>query len=122
MDKIKDRRYIGEDGVWMHFCRECNDYLPSTEFNKCSNCAFAKYPLCKTHHRLRNRNSYHKNKSVPEVKKTRENDMDYLRVSFPTQDDYDYLKVFLQNMGYDIKQNIHTQFLARVKDKYNIDL
>ena len=118
---IKDKRFLGSDGVMYHYCKECQDFKPVHEFNNCTKCAFGKYPLCKYHHRLKNKASYYKNKKG-DRKPRKPDDMSYLNISFPTQDDYDNVKWFLKKMGYDINKNIHRQFLDKMKDKYNIEL
>jgi hypothetical protein len=109
---IKDRRYLGEDGRMYHFCRDCNDYKPSTEFNKCSKCPFGLHILCKEHHREQNRKQYQNNK-LKEKKKLTKDDMSYLRISFPTENDYLLMKKFLEKLGYDTSKNIHNQFMER---------
>lgn len=119
--KIKDRRFLGADGLMYHFCKECQDYLPVTEFNNCTSCPFGKYPLCKHHHRERNKVSYHKNKNQ-ETKPRKKNDMAYLSITFPTDDDYKGSKQLLQALGYDTSKSIHQQFLARIRDKYNVEI
>ena len=118
---IKDRRYLGSDGVMYHYCKKCEDYLPVHEFNNCKKCPFGKYPVCKTHHREQNRISYHKNKNQ-EKKVRKKDEMSYLQVAFPTKDDYHYTKVFLERMGYDTQTDIHKQFLNKIMEKYSIDL
>jgi len=118
---IKDKRYLGSDGVMYHYCKECCDFKPVYEFNNCTKCAFGKYPLCKQHHRERNKVSYDRNKSG-ERKPRKKDDMSYLQISFPTSQDYQETKDVLTRMGYDISRNIHRQFLDKIRDKYNIEL
>jgi len=119
--RIKDRRFLGGDGIMYHYCKKCDDYLPVHEFNNCKKCAFGKYPVCKEHHREQNRLSYHKNKSK-ERKPRQKDEMSYLQVAFPTKADYENTKLLLEGLGYNTKENIHKQFLAKIKDKYNIEL
>jgi hypothetical protein len=112
----KETRFLGEDGRMYHFCKKCNGYKPADEFNKCSKCPFGLYPLCKEHHREQNRKQYKKvNKEKPT--KNTENDMSYLKLTFPKESDYVFMRELLEKLGYDTSRNIHQQFMERLNKK-----
>lgn len=48
--------------------------------------------------------------------------MAYLNITFPTDDDYKGSKQLLQALGYDTSKSVHQQFLARIRDKYNVEI
>lgn len=112
----KETRFLGEDGKMYHFCKECNGYKPADEFNRCSKCPFGLYPLCKEHHRQKNREQYHKTKNNSTRKKYQD-DMWHLKLSFPTEEDYILMRKFLEKIGYDTSRNIHEQFMERIKKR-----
>jgi hypothetical protein len=97
------RRIMGEDGLWLVFCRTCGKYKPETEFYKKKKNAWGVDSRCKIHF---NRKEKDEDKSN-----------DHLKLNPLTEDDFRQTQMLLQKLGYrfDTDESIHIQFLKKHK-------
>ena len=105
--KRKPQKRIFSDDGWLYYCSMCQGYKPEVEFHKDKNRPFGVYYICKEHRQLKYR------EINPPVE-----DMDHIRMVFVSDDDYKQKDLLLTRLGYDIKEEIHKQFLQRVEEKY----
>lgn len=106
--KQPQKRIFSEEG-WLYYCSMCEGYKPEDEFNSDKNRPFGKYYICKDHRREK----YNEKNNIDP-----DDGLDHLKLVFVNESDEEGKDRFLKAMGYDLNEDIHQQFLKRVREKY----
>lgn len=95
------RRIMGNDGLWLVFCRSCGKYKPETEFYKKKSNAWGVDSRCKIHFNRKDQDD--------------DGSYDYLKLNPITEKDFKDTQELLIKLGYrfDTEETIHSQFLKK---------
>jgi len=117
-EKYLSRRMMGDSG-WMFFCVQCGMYKDESEFNKNEKTNWGLASSCKVHKRgYRNRK---KGLSTGYIEEEEDNEMDYLKLTPLTEDDFIETQKTLERMGYTFGQGktVHEQFMEKYGKQIN---
>lgn len=122
---FKDRtRFIGEGGLWYYDCINCEMFQPEFKFGIRSTEKFGVDTMCKLcraeqydyyqRDKLSSRGE-NGNRWISSISRT-------MTMKYMGYSDYYDTMCYLNSVGYDTNENIHTQFINRVYEKYGVIL